>query len=65
MRNLGIILICLSALGFVLAVISNFTGQIAGVSPEGFSRGCTNLALIAIALSVSCKCEEGNKGSEE
>ena len=62
MRNLGIILICLSALGFILAIITSFVGPIAGVTPEGFSRGCTNLALIAIALSVCCKCEEENKG---
>lgn len=52
MRNLEIILICLSALGFVLAVIGSFTGGIARVSAEGFSNGCSNLALIAIALSV-------------
>jgi len=65
MRNLGIILICLSALGFVLAVISTFVGPFAGVSSEGYSRGCTNLALIAIALSVCCKCEEEDKGSGE
>ena len=65
MRNLGIILICLSALGFVLALISAFTGPIAGVTAEGFSQGCTNLALIAIALSVCCKCKEEDKGSRE
>ena len=46
------ILIGLSGLGFILAVISSFTGPIAGVTPEGFSRGCSNLALISIALGV-------------
>lgn len=65
MRNFRIILICLSALGFVLAIISAFVGPIAGVTAEGFSRGCTNLALIAIALSVCCKGEEEDKGSAE
>ena len=65
MRNLGIILVCFSALGFVLAIISAFAGTIAGVTAEGFSQGCTNLALIAIALSVLCKREEESKGSEE
>ena len=64
MRNFGIVLVCLSALGFVLAVISAFAGPIAGVTAEGFSNGCTNLALIAIALSVCCKPEEGGKGSD-
>ncbi|MBW1767801.1 MAG: hypothetical protein JRJ65_12225 [Deltaproteobacteria bacterium] len=57
MRNIGIVLICLSVLGFLLAAISAFAGPIAGVTAEGFSQGCTNLALIAIALSVCCKCK--------
>lgn len=65
MRNFTIILICLSALGFVLAIISAFVGTIAGVTAEGFSHGCTNLALIAIALSMCCKCEEGDKTGAE
>jgi len=65
MRKLGMILICLSALGFILAIISAFTGTIAGVTAEGFSHGSTNLALIAIALSVCCKCDEEEKGSGE
>lgn len=54
MRNIAMVLIGLSALGFVLAVISIlFTGgSIAGVAAEGFSRVCTNLALIAIALAL-------------
>lgn len=58
MRNIVIVLICLSALGFVLAVIDAFTGPIAGVTAEGFSNGSTNLALIAIALSVCCTCKK-------
>jgi len=64
MRNIGIVLICLAALGFVLAVISAFAGPIAGITAEGFSQGCTNLALIAIALSVCCKPKEEEKGSD-
>jgi len=47
------VLISLSAVGFVFAVVSSFTGAILGISPEGFSRGCTNLALIAIALLLT------------
>ena len=61
MRNLAILLICLSAIGFVLAVISAFVGPIAGVTAEGFSLGGTNLTLIAIALGVWFKV--GNQGS--
>ena len=51
MRNLHILLIALSVLGFVLAVVGALLGRsIIGVSPEGFSRACSNLALITIAL---------------
>ncbi len=49
-------LILLAVLGFVLAVIANFIkAPILGVTAEGFSRGCTNLALIAIASSLAFK----------
>ncbi len=48
-------LIGLSALAFVLAVIGAavLSGPILGIHAEGFSRACTNLALLAIALSVT------------
>ena len=52
MRYLAIVLIAFSALGFVLAVLSPYMGGIRGVAPEGYSRACSNLALIAIALGV-------------
>ena len=53
MRNLHILLIALSVLGFVLAVVGTLLGRsIAGVAPEGFSRACSNLALITIALAL-------------
>ena len=57
MRNLAMVLVGLSALGFILAVISALIvgSPIMGISPEGFSRACTNLALIAIALIVCSK----------
>ena len=55
MRNIIIVLICLSVLGFVLAVIASLPGYNGPVVSEAFSRACTNLALIAIALSVSAK----------
>jgi hypothetical protein len=39
---------------FVLAIIGSFTaGGLMGVSAEGFSRACTNLALLAIALMLA------------
>jgi len=60
MRNFQMILICLSALGFVLAVITSLAGgPIAfGVTAEGFSFACADLALIAIALSLYGKSKE-------
>ena len=54
MLNVAKVLIGLSALAFVAAVISSLSGvSIIGVTPEGFSRACSNLALIAIALLVA------------
>jgi hypothetical protein len=50
-RNLVWVLIILSVVGFVGAVAGALTGRLfLGVQPEGYSRACTNLALIAIAL---------------
>jgi hypothetical protein len=50
-------LIGLAALAFLLAVISSvfFAGSILGTYSEGYSRASSNLALIAIALSVGWK----------
>lgn len=54
MRNLVWVLIALSALGFILAVVGVFMGRpILGVGPEGMSRTCTNLAVLAIALMLA------------
>ena len=58
MRNIVILLIGLSSLGFVLAVIAVLTGvtgesyTIMGIGGEAFSRASNNLALIAIALTL-------------
>jgi len=51
-------LIVLAALAFVVAVLTAvFHFGILGIQAEGFSRACTNLALIAIALAVCFKKE--------
>ena len=55
MRSLIWVLIALSAVGFVLAVIGVYTNGLIGVTAEGFSRGCSNLALLAIALMLATK----------
>ena len=53
MRNVILVIIGLAALGFLLAAISTLSGTtILRVAPLGFSRGCTNLSLIAIALCL-------------
>jgi len=53
MSNLVKALIALSALAFVLAVVTHFTGALASTEAEAFSRASTNLALLAIALVVA------------
>jgi len=53
MKNVAMGLVLLSLLGFVLTVAAVlFTGPIAGVGAEGFSRASANLALIAIGLVI-------------
>ena len=51
------VLIGISALAFVLAVIAVLTtgGIFLGIAAEALSRTCNNLALIAIALTLSFK----------
>ena len=50
------LLIGISALAFVLAVIAALMGgYFLGVSAEALSRTCNNLALIAIASTLSFK----------
>jgi hypothetical protein len=62
MQNVINILIGLSILAFLLAVISVLvvSGPIMGVLAEGYSSACSNLALIAISLSVCCKTASTN-----
>lgn len=58
MSNVNKGLIALAALGFILAVVSTLiNASILGISAEGFSRGCSNLALIAIAMSLIGKAK--------
>ena len=60
MRNLSWALIVLSALGFVLAIAFALLGRkFMNVGAEGFSRACTNLALLAIAFLLVSKKKGG------
>jgi hypothetical protein len=52
MYSMGKGLTILSAVAFLLAVASNYVGPILSVTAEGFSRTCSNLALLAIASVV-------------
>ena len=51
MLTLSKTLVALSALTFVLAVVTNFVGAIYATA-EGFSRASTNLAMLAIGLAL-------------
>lgn len=53
MLSLMKVLVVLAALAFVLAVLESLFGFNLFVSPEGWSRACTNLALIAIGLKFA------------
>ena len=60
MQGIAKILVGLSILAFVLAVIGVLFvgGPVLGVASEGYSRACTNLALIALALSICFRDRE-------
>jgi hypothetical protein len=50
-------MIGLAALAFVMAVAGStfISSGFLGIQPEGYSRACSNLALIAIGLSLGFK----------
>ena len=50
MSTLAKTLTGLAALAFALAIVTHFSGPLLNTLPEAFSRACTNLALLAIAL---------------
>jgi hypothetical protein len=52
-------LIALSIIVFFIAVFGSiFRFDFLGVGPEGYSRACNNIILIAIALAVCFKTEK-------
>ncbi len=54
--------VLLSFIAFVVAVLGGFwMGAIMGIGAEAYSRACTNLALMAIAIVMVFK-EEGSSG---
>ena len=62
MPGIAKLFVVLAAITFVLAVIGGaWTGAILGIGAEAYSRACTNLALLAIAI-VMVFTEEGAAG---
>ena len=60
MPGIAKLLVLLAALTFVLAVVGGaWTGPIMEIGAEAFSRACTNLALLAIAIVMVFK-EDGS-----
>ena len=58
MPGIAKLFVLLALITFVLAVIGAWTGAILGIGAEAYSRACTNLALMAIAIVVVFKEEE-------
>ncbi len=56
-KEVPLVLIGLAGLAFLLAIIGGLFDPpiLRFTSPEGYSRACSNLALIAIALRVSAR----------
>ncbi len=62
MPGIAKLIVLLALLTFVLAVIGGaFAGTILGIGAEAFSRACTNLALMAMAMVMVFK-EEASAG---
>ena len=59
MSGIAKLLVLLAAITFAVAVVGAYTGTIMGIGAEAFSRACTNLALLAIAIVMVFK-EEGS-----
>lgn len=52
-------LVALSVISFLIAVFGSvFNFDFLGVDPEGYSRACNNIILIALALAVCFKAEK-------
>ena len=52
----------LAALALLGALVTSFTGPIMALPAEAFSRGSTNLALLALCLFIGFKDNGGGGG---
>lgn len=50
MPGIAKLFVLLALLTFVIAVVGAWTGPILGIGAEAYSRACTNLALLALAI---------------
>lgn len=55
MGNLPKLFLMAAMAALLLAIITVFTGPLANVPAESFSRACTNLALLAIGIAIAWK----------
>ncbi len=54
MSNAPKALLALAAVAFLLAVVGSvIDDSIMRISPEGYSRACTNLALLAVGIALA------------
>ncbi len=62
MSGIAKLFVLLALIAFVLAIIGSFwTGAILGIGAEAYSRACTNLALMALAIVMVFE-EESSAG---
>ena len=57
MPGIAKLLVLLAVITFVLAIVGAFTGNIMAIGAEAYSRACTNLALLALAVVMVFKEE--------
>ncbi len=64
MENVAKGLVALAALSFIVAVLAGLTGGVLmGIPAESFSRACSNLALVAIAVMLMGKGQSSTPGA--
>ncbi len=52
MSGIAKLFVLLSLLAFLMAVVGSWMGAMMGVGAEAYSRACSNLALMAIAIQM-------------
>ncbi len=65
MENVAKGLVALAALSFIVAVLASLMGGgvLMGIPAESFSRACSNLALVAIAVMLMGKGPSSTPGA--